>query len=183
VRAAVTRAAVLCVWGFAIAGLADARAQSPEQRPPRGADRVPPPLDARPRPGLERLAQAIQRTLQLDDVQAARLREVSARYASRRQALVAAERAARRALREEVARGDGADQARTASAIAGLLDAQRRRLALVEEEQRDLAAFLTPVQRARFLALQERALRAARRARLGRDAEDLGGRRRPPPPG
>jgi Spy/CpxP family protein refolding chaperone len=118
---------------------------------------------------MERLALAIQRGLQLDDAQAARLREVSARNAARRQVLHAEERASRRTLREELQRGESADQARVAASLDALFAAQRRRVALVEEEQRELATFLTPVQRARFLALQERALRAAQRARLGRE--------------
>ncbi len=130
-----------------------------------------------PRPGMERLARAIERGLALDEAQGARLREVSARYAGRRQALVADERAARRTLRGELSRGDAADQARVAAALTSLLDAQRRRVALVDSEQRELAAFLTPVQRARFLALQERALRAAQRARLRREAGGSGGPR------
>jgi Spy/CpxP family protein refolding chaperone len=136
-----------------------------------------PDAAGRPRPGMERLARAIERGLALDEAQGARLRELSARYAERRQALVADERAARRTLREELSRGDAADQRRVAAALTSLLDAQRRRVALVDSEQRELAAFLTPVQRARFLALQERALRAAQRARLRREAGGPGGPR------
>jgi Spy/CpxP family protein refolding chaperone len=135
------------------------------QPPERSAN----PPGGRERPELEQLARVVQRRLQLDDVQAARLREVSARYAGRRQVLVARERDARRALREQLTRGEAADQARVAEAIDALVEAQRRRSVLVADEQRELAAFLTPVQRARFLGLQERAFRAAQRARMERE--------------
>jgi hypothetical protein len=139
------------------------------------------PPASRPRPGLEQLSRVIEERLQLDATQAARLREVSARYAARRAALAADEREARRTLRDELARGDAADQPRVADALATVLDVRRRRLALVTDEQRDLSAFLTPVQRARFLALQERALRAAQGARMRRgDDAPWRGRRRPP---
>lgn len=141
------------------------------------------------RPGLERLAEVVQRRLALTDEQAGRLLGISARYARERQALLARERDARRVLREEVPRGDAADQGRVRTALDALVDAQQRRAALVAGEQRDLAAFLTPVQRARFLGMQERAFRAAQRARRAREAAagalDDGslprGAREPPP--
>jgi Spy/CpxP family protein refolding chaperone len=135
------------------------------------------PPDGARRAHLERLALAVQRGLRLDEAQAARLREVSARYARRRQVVMADEREARRTLRGELVRDDAADGGRVQSALAQLVDAQRRRVALLEAEQRELAAFLTPVQRARYLALQERALRAAQRARMQRaGAGRFGGR-------
>lgn len=164
------RAALLAV--LTLGALGRAVAQPPNGRQP-GAEDVPDRRGAPGgRPGLERLARAIQQNLRLDDAQAAQLRSVSGRYAGRRQALVAQEREARRALRQELRQGDDADQARVGRALTALLDAQRRRVALLGDEQRDLSAFLTPVQRARFLALQERALRAAQRARLQREAAD-----------
>lgn len=156
------------------AGIGRARAQRPNGQPPRPPERLAGLGEAGSRPGLERLARAIQRGLRLDEVQTARLRDVSARYAGRRQVLVAQEREARRMLRQELRQGDAADQARVATALQALLDAQRRRVALVDDEQRDLSAFLTPVQRARFLALQQRALRAAQRARVEREAAERG---------
>jgi Spy/CpxP family protein refolding chaperone len=134
------------------------------------------------RPGLERLARAIQTELRLSDAQAARLRGVSARYAERRQRLFGDERDARRTLRQELRAGDAANAGRVDAALGALIDAQRRRAALLGEEQRELAGFMSPVQRARFLALQERARRAAHRARARR-GDPLGAADRPPGPG
>jgi hypothetical protein len=150
----------------AAAGYAGAQAQAPP-----------------PRAGLERLAAIVQRRLALTDQQAARLRVVSARYARDRQALVARERDARRVLREEVPRGDAADQERVQRALDALVAAQQRRAAVVAAEQRELSAFLSPVQRARYLGLQERAFRAAQRARGAREerAGDAGGTPAGPP--
>jgi hypothetical protein len=135
------------------------------------------------RPGLERLARAIQTELRLSDAEAARLRGVSARYAERRQRLFLEERDARRTLREELRAGDAANAGRVDAALGALVEAQRRRATLLADEQRELAGFMSPVQRARFLALQERARRAAHRARLGRgDPSGSGDRPRPERP-
>ncbi len=166
---------------LALVAAAEGRAQGRPERAARGETEEPQAeASGRPRPGLERLARAIERGLQLDGAQARRLRDVSARYAGRRQALAAQERTARRTLRQELTRGDAADEARVGEALTSLLDAQRRRVALVGSEQQELAEFLTPVQRARFLALQERALRAAHRARMRREAGGPSGFGAPP---
>jgi Spy/CpxP family protein refolding chaperone len=76
-----------------------------------------------------------------------------------------AERESRRALRFEVSRGPAADQGRVRASLDALVSAQQRRAALLADEQRELAAFLTPLQRAQYLGLQERAFRAAQRLR------------------
>jgi Spy/CpxP family protein refolding chaperone len=149
---------------------------------PGATDAQAPDVPATPaRPGLERLARAIQTELRLTDAQAARLRGVSARYAERRQRLFVDERDARRTLRQELRAGDAADPGRVDAALGALIDAQRRRATLLGDEQRELAAFMSPVQRARFLALQERARRAAHRARARR-GDPLGAGDRPAGP-
>ena len=67
-----------------------------------------------------------------------------------------------------------------------LLAVQRSRVELVAAEQRDLGRFLTPIQRAEFLAMQERAFRAAQQMRMQREGRpgEPGdrGQRRPPAP-
>lgn len=139
---------------------------------------------------LERLAELVQRRLALTDAQADRLRATSTRYGRDRQALAARQREARLTLRAEIPRGPQADQARVRAAIDALVASEQRRAALLAAEQRELASFLTPVQRAQYLGLQERALRAAervRRARFGDGRPDSarpfgpGSRRRPRP--
>ena len=77
-----------------------------------------------------------------------------------------------------------ADDNRLAVLIDSLLDIQRQRLEIVQAEQRELAMFLTPLQRVRYLALQEQlrqrveALHQRARARAGvlDPGEDTGGR-------
>ena len=130
------------------------------------------------RPAMERLAGAVQRQLGLTDDQAARLRDATRRFATQREALLREERAARVALREAVAERESADAGRVARLIDELLRMERRRVDLRVEEQRELARFLTPVQRAQFMAMQERASRAAQQLRAQRDGQ--GPPRRPP---
>lgn len=140
---------------------------------PLGASAQPPgPLPGArpgaPRQAMQRLAQVVQRRLGLTDEQAAQLRQATGRFAAQRQQLMVRERATRRALRAATERGDSADQDAVARQLDELLQIQQRRVQIVADEQRDLARFLTPLQRAQFLALQERAFRAAQQVRQQR---------------
>jgi periplasmic protein CpxP/Spy len=126
------------------------------------------------RPALDRLAAAVQRQLGLGDEQGRQLRDATRRFATQRDQLMTQERATRLELRANVMRGDSADQPRIAQLMDQLVAHQRRRVELVAEEQRELARFLTPLQRAQFLAMQERALRAAQQLRAERAARGRG---------
>jgi len=121
-------------------------------------------------PPIERLAAVVQRRLNLTDEQGARLRQVTGKLATQRQELLRQEREARRALRAQMAAGTGADQQNVARLLDELVRVQQRRVELVATEQRELATFLTPLQRAEFLAMQERAFRAAQQLRQRRAA-------------
>jgi protein CpxP len=103
----------------------------------------------------ERIGRVVQQQLGLTDAETQRLQGVNQRYEGQRRDLVRQEREARMSLRREVLRGDSADQKRTDALLGTLLEVQRKRLDLVEGEQRELARFLTPVQRAKYLALQD----------------------------
>lgn len=102
----------------------------------------------------ERTAEVVRRRLQLNDDQMTRLRATNQQFDRQRMTLVADERQARQALRAELVAGDAANQQKVAALLDQLMRVQRRRLDLVENEQRELAKFLTPVQRAKYFALQ-----------------------------
>jgi Spy/CpxP family protein refolding chaperone len=102
----------------------------------------------------ERFVRLLRERVGLSDDQLRRLAPITRSFEVRRQTLFREERAARQALRRELSAAS-ADQARVAAQIDQLLAVQRRRLDLATEEQRELATFMTPVQRARYLALQE----------------------------
>lgn len=128
----------------------------------RGDTPMPPPRVAQgvPRESLEarvrsRMTQVVRAQLGLTDDQARRLAATNQRLDVRRRALVNQEREARASLRVQLDRGDSANAAQVSTLLDRMLQLQRSRLVLMEEEQRELATFLTPVQRARFLGLQE----------------------------
>jgi hypothetical protein len=101
------------------------------------------------------------------DEQMQRLEQSSRKFDQRRRSLGDVERAQRLILREELVAPKG-NQERVAAALDRLHDLQRQRLDLQGEEQRELATFMTPIQRARYAALQEqvrRRVESLRRAR------------------
>ena len=175
VRGRMVRALTVPLLLAAVAGSAAAQQDSARDRV---SERV---MGARPM--VDRLAEMVERRLRLTPDQSAKLREATARYASERQQLFRQERTLRRDLREELARGETARQDRVANMLDRLLGLQRQRADLVSAEQRTLSGFLTPVQRAEFLAMQERAFRAAQQMRQERGGRDGRGKRSDEGPG
>ena len=67
----------------------------------------------------------------------------------------AEELAVRAALRAQIAAGDSARDTEVMSLIERMLKVQRARVELLETEQQELASFLSPMQRAKYLGLEE----------------------------
>jgi hypothetical protein len=103
----------------------------------------------------ERLAGVVRDRLHLSQDQVEKLEATNQRYAQQRRALAQRERALRLELRQQLRRADSADQKRVAELLDQALQAQQARLDLYRNEQSDLSAFLTPVQRAQYIGLQE----------------------------
>src|SRR5688500_1238370 len=128
----------------------------------------------------QRIAVMVKERLQLTDAQAQQLQETDSRLEQRRRDLMQREQRLRRDLRQQLAPGVAADQQRVASLLDQIMAVHRERVTLIEQEQRELARFLTPVQRATYLGLQNEmrsriaGMRQGRRG--GRHAEG----RRPP---
>jgi Spy/CpxP family protein refolding chaperone len=121
-----------------------------------------------------RVARLLQERVGLSDDQMRRLAQITPGIEQSRQALFREERTARQTLRRELSAASP-DQNRVAAQIDQLFALQRRRLELAADEQRQLAAFMTPVQRARYLALQEHLRRRADEMRRGRGGGRGGG--------
>lgn len=116
----------------------------------------------------QRLWRVAREQVGLTDAQMTKLGETNRRYDARRRSLNQQERAERSVLHQQILAGDRADQARIATSLDRLLQLQRQRVDLQAEEQRELSGFMTPLQRARFAALQEqvrRRVEALRRER------------------
>jgi hypothetical protein len=122
----------------------------------------------------ERFADVVQRRLRLSNVQMRQLGQVNNRFERERMQLMRDERMMRQALRAEVLAGDSANQPRVAELLDEAMRIQRARLDITEREQRELAAFMTPLQRAQYVTIQDE---------LRRRLEDIRQQRRPGAPG
>lgn len=107
------------------------------------------------------------------DEQMTRIERTSQRFDQRRRQLAQQERTLRIALRREIVLDSSANQASIATALDQVHGLQRERLDLQLEEQKEFAAFMTPLQRAKFLTLQEQVRK--RLQELVRARPDSGG--------
>ena len=126
-----------------------------------------PQLEARLRQGLWRVA---KNRIGFTDEQMTKLAATSRTFDERRRVLATRERGERLALRREILAGSNANQSRIATSLDRVLQLQRDRLEVQSEEQRAFAAFMTPLQRAKYAALQEqlrRRVETLRRQRAG----------------
>ena len=147
---------MMVVAAMAAVGLSAPAVAQPRKAPPGApgaqAQRAQPGRQELENRVRENFATEVKKRLQLSDDQMTRLMAVNQRLDAERRELFQQERTARMSLRTELQAGDAANQARVGEVLDTLLRLQRRRLELVEREQRELAAFLTPVQRARYQA-------------------------------
>ena len=147
-------AAVLCVTS--VAGATTASAQGRRIRPmrPPPAQGVQPHRQALEQEFRQRSEQNVRQRLNLSDEQVNRLRAVNASIGSQRNALLEQERGVRMSLRDEMAKGSSADQARVAQLMGQAHDLQSKRFALQQDEQQQLSSFMTPMQVAQYVGLQ-----------------------------
>jgi len=122
---------------------------------------------------------AVQRQLKLDDQKMQKLQQTDAKFDPERRNLTRDEREARQALKAAMEDSTSPDQSKIDASMKRVLAIQHRRVELLEAEQKDLATFLTPKQRAQYFAIRERVMR--RMAEMEQD-DAGGGRRGVPPP-
>ena len=167
VIASLSGVALMPAAGFAQGG--GGRAVLPPPRRPRAAlkaerqaerrDSAQPPAE---RVALQRRVRqawmvAVRKQLNLNDQQMRTLNQVNSKYERQRADIQRDERQARLGLRAAMQDTTGIDQnAVIEQHMNVLVQAQRRRADLFEAEQKELGGFLTPLQRARYTALQER---------------------------
>jgi hypothetical protein len=128
----------------------------------------------------QRWLEIVRNRLGLNDVQMRQLQETTRHFNAQRQTLNQEERAIRGEMRDQVIGVVPADDKHLAAMIDTVLDLQRQRLELTRNEQRELSLFLTPLQRVKYLALQEQLrqqMERLRQAALARGSapEDSGG--------
>src|SRR5665647_2343065 len=103
----------------------------------------------------ERVAKLTQDRIGLTDAQMAQLAQSNARFAPQLSQVAAQERETRRQLRQEMTSGGQPNQQHVSDLLDASLRLQKQRISIVEAEQKELARFMTPVQRARYIALQQ----------------------------
>ena len=132
----------------------------------------------------DRVSQMARRQLGLNDAQAEKLRQTNMKFADRRRMLMEQERDIRMSLRDEMISGDSTRQKQVGDLMNRMVKAQHQRIDLMEQEQQELATYLTPMQRARYFGLEETLRRRVDQMRQERGAGG-GGRRmkRPCAPG
>ena len=108
----------------------------------------------------QRMAAVTRQRLGLNDSQMSQLEQSNARFAPQLTQLIANERETRRQLRMELT-SPTPNQQHVSTLIDQTINLQKQRVGLVEAEQRDLARFMTPVQRAQYVALQSEFRRRA----------------------
>jgi protein CpxP len=109
----------------------------------------------------ERVAKLTQNRVGLTDAQMAQLDQSNARFAPQLAQVAAQERETRRQLRVEMTSQGQANQQHVSDLLDTSLRLQKQRIAIIEEEQKELARFMNPVQRARYIALQQQFRRRA----------------------
>lgn len=124
----------------------------------------------------ERVAKLAQQRIGLTDSQMTQLQESNARFGPRINSIATQERETRRQLRMELTSASEPNQQHVSTLLDTSLQLQKQRIALVEEEQKDLARFMTPVQRARYVALQQQFRRRTQELSRKNQAGSKGGR-------
>lgn len=125
----------------------------------------------------ERVGTMVRTRLGLTDEQMRQLQQTNQKFEESRRLLMQQERELRMAIRDELIAGERANQDQVGQLLDRLLKVQRQRLELVESEQRELAKFMTPVQRAKYLGMQDQMRRRLQDVRARSEGEGRGMRR------
>lgn len=148
------------------------------------AQRGAPPPPQGERDSLEarvrvRMGQMLRNQLGLTDVQVRQLQATNRRFEGQRRTLLQQEREVRTGLRRAIEDGDSS---RVSTLLDQMFALQRQRLDLTEAEQKELATFLNPVQRAKLFGMEEQIRR--RMVEMQADRMEQRGERSPrrPPP-
>ena len=112
----------------------------------------------------ERTGEIVMRRLQLNSDQMTKLQNTNRQFEQQRTSLLMREREVRRELRQQLM-SSTADQNRVGVLLDQAMQIERQRLDLTQSEQRELAKFLTPVQRAKLFGLQNEMRRRAQELR------------------
>lgn len=144
-----------------------AAAQDPQERGRGRRGGLPgdmPPNQMMARQAIERL---IRNQVQPTESQMKQLQAIDARFEPQRVKLVRDEMAARQQLRQAMLDSANVDEAKIGQLLDQMVAFPGKRAAIMEAEQKELAGVLTPLQRARYHAIQEQVRRRIEQGRGG----------------
>ncbi len=135
----------------------------------------------------ERFAQHVQQELRLTPDQATKLRASQERFGTRRRALMRQQLERRLALQGQMRPGEAANADSVKKLMDGFQAGRTEMFKIEQDEDREMAGYLTPVQQARYQMMRQRLLervnemREQRRGRMGPGMGPQGGwpQRRP----
>ena len=158
-RVTAAAAALVVAHGASTTAMAQ-RAVRKLPPPPRPrAEQSPPDERAQLRRQVRQAwLQRVRTQLNLNDDQMRKLQQTNRKYDQQRAELLRTEREARLGMRTAMADTSGSEQARQARVSQytdQLVQVQYRRAELLDSEQKELAGFLTPVQRAQYSAMRD----------------------------
>jgi periplasmic protein CpxP/Spy len=104
----------------------------------------------------ERFAARVQEQLGLNNEQTAKLRATSQQFGTRRRELINQQRQLREALRAQLRPGVAANQDSVAKLTDAMIELRLASAQLARDEMREVAKYLTPVQRAQLFVMRER---------------------------
>ncbi len=136
-----------------------------------------------------RIGAMLKARLSLTDEQLTQLEEVTKKLDRDRRSVRSEEYRLRSTMRAQLLAGDSASNDTIALLLERMPRLERRKIELMENEQKELAQFLSPLQRARYISLQEEIRRNMDEIREKREGtpSSSGGRppygRTPPPTG
>ena len=182
------RAKLPALFAFAFLTAVPVHAQGGVRQQPRAvapSDSVPPTRANLEQLVRERMAQVTRQRLDATDDQMAKLQATNLKFDEQRRILVAQERDIRMSLRDEMLRTDSTHQGHISALMDRLIKTQRQRADIQDAEQKELANYLTPLQRAKYFALEQqirqrvtqmRQMQQGRGGRLGRGVQPGAGR-------
>ena len=128
----------------------------------------------------QRFTERVQQELKLTSDQATKLRTTQERFGEQRRTLVQQQVERRRALDDQMQPGIAANSDSVRKLMDGIQAGRAQMLKLEQDQDKEMAGYLTPVQRARYQQIRERFMQRVNEMRVERrERGQMGPRMRP----
>jgi hypothetical protein len=129
----------------------------------------------------QRFSDKVQQDLKLTSDQAGKLRATQERFGTQRREVMLQQLERRRALDDQMRPGVAADPDSVRRLMDGIRTGREQMLKIEKDEDREMSAYLTPVQRAQYQQLRERFIQRVNEMRAERrDRREMRGEGRRP---